>query len=55
MTMGFIAFVRSRLSIKSDLDALLQRVLGKASLLTQADLEKIFNPPVADQAPGGRA
>jgi glycosyltransferase involved in cell wall biosynthesis len=55
MTMGFIAFLRSKLQIKSDLDALLQRVLGKASLLTQADLEKIFNPAAVEPQPGPQA
>jgi glycosyltransferase involved in cell wall biosynthesis len=44
MIMGLLAFLRSRLNVRNDPDALLARVLGTASLLTQSDLDKHFSP-----------
>lgn len=40
MTMGLVAFARTKLNLASNLDSLLERVLGESTLLTANDLER---------------
>ena len=42
MTMGLVSFLRVKLGLAGDMNALLERVLGKSTLLSQPDLDRHF-------------